>query len=202
MQQDATITPITGPHLSASSTSATPSAPPGADRAEPFKAANADVFSYAVLAQFALSPTGSHLFRAQHESIVRLMNRVLETLASRKSDSGGWSLVARNGLTDILSMIQVHQSFEDDLLRRSLASDARSRMLHEQLERDVAPILSSLAALGHKFSTPSSIEDGPDEFFRQASEIFERVQDRFRMEERQLHSLYDRHTLTPLSAVA
>lgn len=156
-------------------------------------AASSDAFGPVTLESFALNPTGAHLLRAQHEQLLRLAGAVT-TLVEAGLDSSlagcTRALGARNNLTTLLSLVSVHQSLEESMLRRALATDPRIRLSLEQFEREIAPLLSELASLSRRYPTPSSIVDS--DFAPQFASWLAKLSDRFRAEERDLFPAYDR----------
>lgn len=153
----------------------------------------ADAFGPVTLAGFALSPSGAHLFRAQHEHILRAMAGVTACIeAGLESDSGARALSARQLLTTATSMLVVHQSLEDALVRRALLAEPRMRLVVEQFEREMAPLMSEIAALSRHYPTPSSILKNSVEFGLTFTSLLFKFEERFRAEERELLSAYDR----------
>ena len=109
-----------------------------------------------------------------------------------ESDPGASALSARQFLTAAVSMLVVHQSLEDALVRRALAAEPRMRLVVEQFEREMAPLMSEISALSREYPTPSSILKKPFQFGLTFSCLLLKFQERFRDEERELLSAYDR----------
>lgn len=166
------------------------------DNLQPGEAAeNTDAFGPVALASFALNPTGAHLFRAQHERILRTLDAVTACIEGGLGgdEAGGVrALAIRRSLTSVLSMLAIHQALEDALVRRALAQEPRMRLVVEQFEREMAPLVSELAALSRRFPTPSSVLRSPTEFADAYAGLLAKLQERLRAEERELHSVYDR----------
>jgi hypothetical protein len=71
-------------------------------------------------------------------------------------------------------------------------------MVVEQFEREMAPLLTELAALARHYPSARSILRAPrGEFAQAASALFTRLRDRFRREERDLFPAYDRGARDP-----
>jgi hypothetical protein len=150
-----------------------------------------DAFGSVAMTDFAKNPNGSHLFRAQHEQIRRLLSAALD-LSPKSSISASDALLARQIVTKLTACMSVHQSLEVPLMRRALERDARMRMALDQMEREMGPVISDLMAISRAFATPSQIFASALEFSQSVRALEERVTDRFRIEERELFSVYDR----------
>jgi len=161
----------------------------------------ADAFGPVALASFASNPNGAHLFRVQHERLTSLMTSILA--ATEVEVTGALSVAARSHLTTLATLLPLHQSLEDGLVHRALAPEPRVRMVAEAFEREMAPLLAELAALSRRFPSASSILSAPNGEFAQAcSGLFSRLQERFRREERDIFSAYDRVAGSETPAVA
>lgn len=161
----------------------------------------ADAFGPVTLANFAQNPSGAHVFRAQHELLSQLMAAVLRH--AEAAISGEAAYQARVALTSLTSLLPVHQGLEDALVHRSLAADPRARMMAEQFEREMAPLVAELASLSRRFPTASSILHSPKgEFVSAVQGFFTRLQERFRREERDLFPAFDRTANGVLSTAA
>jgi hypothetical protein len=155
---------------------------------------HADAFGPVALATFALNPSGAHLFRAQHEHILRTLANVTDAVESGLAGARGVSaaLAAREALTIASSMLSIHQSLEDSLVRRALAAEPRMRLVVDQFEREMAPLVSEMASIARRYPTPSSILKNAGEFALAFSSLLSKLQERFRAEERELLSAFDR----------
>jgi hypothetical protein len=154
----------------------------------------ADAFGPAALESFALSPGGAHIFRAQHEAILRSATAITTCIEAGFVDeaAGERALQARETLTTMVSCVLIHQSLEQSLMRRALSGDPRTRMQIEQFERDGVPVVSELAGLARRYPTPSAILRAPAEFSQGFASVLSKLQERFRGEERELFTAYDR----------
>lgn len=151
----------------------------------------ADAFGPVALTTYAQSPSGAHLFRVQHERLLQLMERIVAKTEGEVTGEG--AVDARNALTTLSAQLPVHQGLEDAMVMRLLGAETKVRMLAEQFEREMAPLLTELAALARRYPTPSSILQAPrGEFSQTASSLFTRLRERFRREERDLFPSYDR----------
>jgi len=164
---------------------------------------NADAFGPVALVNFALNPTGAHMFRAQHEQILRSLDD-----ASTLIDDGADSIQA-NGervvqicwfLTLASSMMATHQSIEDTLVRRALEDEPRMRLIVEQFEREMPPLVSEMTLLSRRYPTPSSILKNTGEFGTALSSLVLKLRERFRAEERDIFPAYDRNICVPVPA--
>ena len=157
---------------------------------------HADAFGPVSLATFALNPTGAHLFRAQHEHILRTLAAVTEAVESgfNGARAVASALAAREALTIASSMLAIHQSLEDSLVRRALAAEPRMRLVVDQFEREMAPLASEMASLARRYPTPSSILKATQEFTLAFTSLLSKLQERFRAEERELLPAFDRTT--------
>lgn len=154
---------------------------------------NADAFGPVALTSFATNPTGAHLFRAQHERILRVLDGILPQVEAARDDSeSGGALVARQALTVASSLLVAHQSFEESLVRRALNSDPRARPIIEQFEREMALLAADFSAFLRRYPSASSIIRSPGEFIPTFSSLLAKLQERFRAEERELFTAYDR----------
>lgn len=154
-----------------------------------------DAFGPVALANFALHPTGAHIFRAQHEQILRALSRVTGLLeAGFGAGPVGCSqaLQASCDMTLVLSMMGIHQSIEDSIIRRTLAAEPRMRLVVEQFEREMAPLMSEMFSFVRRYPSPSSILKSTSEFSNTFSSLLAKLQERFRAEERELLSAFDR----------
>lgn len=160
-----------------------------------------DAFGPVALASFAMNPSGAHLFRMQHERLASLMTSILASTEVQITGAG--ALAARNALTSLTVLMPVHQSLENDLIHRALAGEPRARMMAEQFEREMVPLLSELASLARRYPSPSSIAAAPEgAFVQQAGSLFNKFQERFRREERDLFPVYDRSVLASTAVTA
>ncbi|MFK4705786.1 hypothetical protein ABIC83_002625 [Roseateles asaccharophilus] len=151
----------------------------------------ADAFGPVTLTAFASNPNGSHVFRAQHAHLTRLMAGVLA--AAEAGLDGERAVVIREGLTSLSTLLQLHQSLEDGLVHRALSAEPRSRMMAETFEREMAPLVAEVASLSRRFPTPSSImASSKGEFATLCGNLFTRLKERFGREERDIFSAYDR----------
>lgn len=155
---------------------------------------HADAFGPVALESFALAPTGAHLFRAQHEAILRLAATIAGCIDAGLAGeaAGARAVEARTTLTTMVSLLTIHQSLEESLMRRALAGDTRTRLQLEQVEREMAPVMSELASLSRRYPTPSSILGVPAAFGQAFASLLSKLQERFRAEERELFTVYDR----------
>lgn len=159
-----------------------------------------DAFLPEVLTAFAQKPGGAHLFRVQHEHLLQLMR---DTVAQAEDSSRDESAAnARIGLTAIGINSGIHQTLEEALVHSVLASEPRARMVVEQFERELVPLVAELEALARRYPTASSILASRSDFVGAASHLFGRLRDRFRREERDLFPLFERATAgaTPVAA--
>jgi hypothetical protein len=159
-----------------------------------------DAFGPVALATFALNPSGAHFFRAQHEQIIRSLDLIADILSHGLGRSSlDAALRIRTELTCIVEMIHVHQSAEEFIIRRALESEPRLRMTAEQFERQMIPLMAEFSNLGRSFVTPSAILAAPNEFAQEFTSLYSRIQERFKTEERELFSAYDRamHVASP-----
>jgi hypothetical protein len=153
----------------------------------------ADAFGPVALETFALNPTGAHLFRAQHGVLLGVAAQVTSNFdAGLASAQGAAALDARNGLTRLHSLFSVHQDLEVAILRRTLQSDPRARAQMDQLEREMAPLSSELAAISRRFAAPSYILANAEAFTNAFSSLHIKLQERFRAEERELFPAFDK----------
>lgn len=153
----------------------------------------ADAFGPVTLAQAATAPNGAHLFRVQHERLISLMKMILAS--TEKAVDGENAVLARSALTQLSTLLPLHQSLEESFMNRALSSETRTRILAEQFEREMAPMLADLASLARIYPSASSILRSPaGEFAHTCSALFVRLQERFRREERELFASYDRST--------
>lgn len=160
-----------------------------------------DAFGPVTLAAYAMSPSGAHLFRMQHERLAGLMTSILAS--TERQVTGAGALAARNALTMLTVLMPVHQSLENDLIHRSLAGEPRARMMAEQFEREMVPLLAELASLARRFPSPSAIAAAPaGAFAHQAGSLFNKLQERFHREERDLFPVYDRSVQGATAATA
>ena len=161
----------------------------------------ADAFQPATLAHFAQRPSGAHLFRVQHERMAQLMRRVV--VGSEGVLSGESVVDARSALTTLTSLLSIHQSLEESLVHRSFAAEPRARMIAEQFEREMVPLMAEMGSLARRYPTASSILHGSKgEFTAAAGHLFARFQERFRREERDLFPAFDRITTGNLAVAA
>lgn len=164
--------------------------------------ARADAFAYDLVASFSVNPTGAHFFRAQHERLSRLMTAIIDELQSemfgaereQRATQASLGLATRIRLSELAALFAAHQTFEDEMLRRTFASDTRSKMVHEQLEREMVTLMAELNALLLRFPTPTAILSGADAFIPAAGSLFNRLREHLRAEERQLFVAFDRQT--------
>lgn len=163
---------------------------PGID--SPLSDRVADAFGPVTLGAFAQNPARAHLFRVQHEVLLtyaaKLMSFVEPTATAEAA------LQARLTLTTLSSLMPIHQSLEEAVMRSVLSGEPSSRMLVEQFERDMAPLAHELAALGQRYPTASSICRAPQgEVAIAVTAFVTRLTDRMRREERELFPALDRN---------
>jgi hypothetical protein len=151
----------------------------------------ADAFGPVALANGAISPNGAHLFRAQHEVIIRALADVT-ACAEAGYASEETALRAHSSLARAISALNVHQFFESTMVRRVLAVDPRVRMLVDQFEREMAPLQAEFAAFLRKYPVPSSIIKAPTDFAHTFSSLLLKLHERFRLEEREVFPAFDR----------
>lgn len=162
----------------------------------------ADAFGAAALQSFALSPSGAHLFRAQHDKILVAASAVTRSIEQGIPGNTRLALEAHCGLTTFTAMLGVHQRFEDALCRQLLGGDPRTRAQAEQAERDMAPVLSELQSLTRRFSAPSLLLTASDEFGQAWAALLARLQERLRTEEREFFTAVDSRCGANAPAVA
>ncbi|MEJ6002699.1 hemerythrin domain-containing protein [Paucibacter soli] len=165
--------------------------PQHTDRSAHALTRQADAFGPVALTTFAANPAGSHLFRVQHEQLTALMTSILA--ATEVDVTGDAGVLARNKLTSLATLLPLHQSMEEGLVHRALSAEPRLRMTAETFEREMSPLVAELAALSRRFPSASSIINSPrGEFAQACSSLFTRLQERFRREERDIFSAFDR----------
>lgn len=151
----------------------------------------ADAFGPVALANYATKATGAHLFRAQHEHLVRLMTAIV--VGTERDVTGPLAVAARINLTTLTTLLPLHQALEDNLVFRGVEQEPRSRMVAETFEREIAPLLAELAALSRRYPSASSIYLSlKGEFTHACAGLFTRLHERFKREERDMFPLYDR----------
>lgn len=154
-------------------------------------------FDAVSLANFALSASGAHLFRAQHEHLLRMLDDALSLVAGSSlgdgvSTSSGEVIEARKRVTRFCAMLALHRKFETELFLGSLASDPRTRMLIEHAEREMVSVAGQAAALARAYPTPSSIAADVAGFTQATQVLHDKLATCFASEERELFVVFDR----------
>lgn len=156
---------------------------------------NSDAFGSVAMESYALNPVGAHIFRAQHEAVLRQANRISVCIAQGIGPSGPGreqAVSACIAMTTMISLLSIHQSLEESLVRRMLSGDPRLRTQIDQYEREIAPVISEFHALTRKFTSPSVIAEKGQEFAQAFTSVLSMLQERFKSEERDLFGAYDR----------
>lgn len=161
-----------------------------------------DAFSLVTLAGAALHPTGAHVFRAQHEQMLRKLDSISGLLEAPHTTNDGpaeRALQIRHAMTSFSVMFSVHQAVEDALLRSLLGREPRVRVLLDQFEREIQPLKSEVNSLLRRYPSPSVILREMSDFTATFPSLSLKIQERLRTEERELYPLYDRalHVATP-----
>lgn len=155
-----------------------------------------DAFGPVTLSRFAAAPTSAHLLRAQHGFLARQMDSIAFEAHSFGSDSpeerGNRALGLTNALTSLKALLAIHHTLESGLMHKVLASDPRHRMLAEQSEREAMAAMSGFDKLLMAFSSPSLIFEGFTAFSTDSAPVFMAIKERFKAEERDLFSVFDR----------
>jgi len=158
--------------------------------------ASSDAFGSVSLSRFAAAPNSAHLFRAQHEHLVRLMDSIstsAHALATGQIDErAARALEISISMITLKSLLATNQTLQSGMMHKILGSDPRHRMLAEQHERDGLVALGALDKLTLSYGSPSRILDGYSTFVDEALPVFTGIKDRFRIEERDLFSVFDR----------
>lgn len=157
-----------------------------------------DAFGPVSLSRFAANPTSAHLFRVQHEVMVRQMDAITfeaNTLTRGSlSDAAERALNVANSMTSLRSVIETHQVMEAGLVHKVLAGDPRQRMVAEQFEREAGAVVAEIDKLLIVFGAPSTILDDQATFAERVGVIFGKLKERFKAEERDLFPVFDRLT--------
>lgn len=157
-----------------------------------------DAFGPVSLSRFAANPTSAHLFRVQHEVMVRQMDAITfeaNTLTRGSlSEAAERALNVANAMTTLRSVIETHQVMEAGLMHKVLAGDPRQRMVAEQFEREAGAVVAEIDKLLIVFGAPSSILDDQATFAERVGVTFGKLKERFKAEERDLFPVFDRLT--------
>lgn len=155
-----------------------------------------DSFGPVSLSRFAAAPTSAHLLRAQHETLSRQMDAIAFEAHSFGGDSqderAQRALDVSNALTSLKAFLVIHQTLEAGLMHKILATDPRHRLLAEQYEREAMTVLSAYDKLLMTFSSPSIIFGAFSAFSEESAPVFIAIKERFKAEERDLFSVFDR----------
>lgn len=158
----------------------------------------ADSFGSVALAQFAADPNSAHLFRAQHEHIIRMLDELTTLCSEQVQNPLDTALKARNMLTQIRVLASMHQTLENNVTHQVVATDPVLRISAEQFEREMVPLLAELSALSKRYPAPSTIAADLHGFTRASGELFTRLRERYRREEREAFPAFDRAASDPV----
>ena len=162
-----------------------------------------DAFGPVSLSRFAANPTSAHLFRVQHEVMVRQMDAI--TFEANTQGAGSLAEAAEralnvaNSMTALRSVIEAHQIMESGLMHKVLASDPRQRMVAEQFEREAGAVIAEIDKLLIVYGSPSAILDDQATFAEKCGAAFAKLKERFKSEERDLFPVFDRLTAGSLT---
>ena len=158
----------------------------------------ADSFGSVALAQFAADPNSAHLFRAQHEHIIRALDELTTLCTEPVQNPLDTALKVRNMLTSIRVLVSMHQTLENNVTHQVVATDPVLRIQAEQFEREMVPLLAELASLSKRYPAPSTIAADMHGFMRASADLFTRMRERYRREEREAFPAFDRAASDPV----
>jgi hypothetical protein len=146
-------------------------------------------FGYLALSKFCATHD-SQILRAQSADLTRLMDAVRTRIAEdlTKSDH---AQVAAAGVTNLTRLLAAHKTLVDGLVTRRLSADQQSRVLAENFERDMKPVLANVHALHRRFGSPSAIKAKPEAFASEAEGVFRALESRLQQQDLELFSRYD-----------
>lgn len=132
-----------------------------------------------------------HLFRAQHAELLSDSRELLESIG--RGSQAAPELAS--ALTRLISKLSFHLTLKRGVLGKQMSGDPRGRAVFDQFDRDLALLRQRASEVAKSYAAPSQIADGIDEFRQDVQEIANLLEERFRAEERDLFTEFDRYAL-------
>lgn len=149
-----------------------------------------DAFSSLSMSMFVdRSAQCLQLFRAQHAELLAKASALVD---ASEADPDGVAGLA-SGLMDLMSKLSLHLTLKRGVMGKQMSSDPRGRAVFDQFDRDIAPLRQRAAELAKAYASPSQIAARSHEFKADILEFRALLDERFRSEERDLFSEFDRY---------
>lgn len=149
-----------------------------------------DAFSSLSMSMFVdRSAQCLQLFRAQH---AELLADAASLVDAAEADPEGVAELA-SGLMGLMSKLVLHLTLKRGVMGKQMSSDPRGRAVFDQFDRDVAPLRQRASEVAKAYAAPSQIAVRLHDFKQDILAIQAMLEERFRAEERDLFTEFDRY---------
>ena len=146
-------------------------------------------FEYLTLSLFADRTQGvTQLLRSQHSEIQMGFERIRDLLMGGADKSSDIKMV----MVSVFAQVHLHLALERGVMGKQMSTDPRGRVMFDQFDLELAPLLSTISELSRSFPNPSAIASDFAGFKAIIERAMRLIDERFRHEERDLYVEFDR----------